>query len=673
MPSSQAESNKVMNYNSDHVSKQRQSTDEEDEVFQDASAEVESPMTAEQQVEQQEQEEYTINTSDVDPNQITAVIYSSDDELVQEMEQLKAVIDLVLNSEFGKAQKFLESKPESLCFTHGYSVLMTIKSMMTFEKADFKRALDLCSKTILMADVMRLTSNKNRRKKQGFFRSMVNSLTGREGGAGESIFDEMTLVERHAELIYAEIHLSKAMISIFHDESILSFIKEGIKIRQSWFTYKKIYQWLNQQSVQHPDKLNREFCDAHFLSGVQLGIGLFNLILGLLPERALQLMEFAGFSGSKQVGLDTLADTSSLGGIRYFVCQLMLVGFYVVIPAQYPYMDRNERLISDIMTQQLTQHPKSAFYLFFQGRVEFLHRQHDKAIDYCERSMSSQRDWVQLHHICMWSNAICSCIQMNYQNAQNLMAELQKSSRWSKATNCYLVGIFMYMQLNDKMSQEDQVSLKFQIDHSFRDVPQLMQRIAGRRIPIEKFVNRKTRKYFAQKQRLFLPAFEMMLIWGAFHYMPTELLQVAAQQVEQELESMDKITSSGTQLSNGYDYYQDDVALGHYMLAVIRRSLKDYRASLLEFDVVIAQRQSIKLDHYIIAYAYYDRAVLYLLQFTEANSNTDDAEKKQYLKNAKSDLEMALKSSKKISLENSLNLRVHFASRRVEELEATLT
>ena len=46
--------------------------------------------------------------------------------------------------------------------------------------------------------------------------------------------------------------------------------------------------------------------DAHFRSGVQLGVGMSNLLLSMMPSRLLALIELFGYKGDRQIGLQTL-------------------------------------------------------------------------------------------------------------------------------------------------------------------------------------------------------------------------------------------------------------------------------------------------------------------------------------------------------------------------------
>ncbi|KAG8315449.1 Tetratricopeptide repeat protein 39B [Homalodisca vitripennis] len=97
----------------------------------------------------------------------------------------------------------------------------------------------------------------------------------------------------HAELCYAESLLLKSMLTFIEDESLVNFIKGGIKIRSCFNSYKECANILHQRHW--TDETHK----VHFESGVRMGIGAFNLMISLLPSRIIKLLEFIGFSGSK--------------------------------------------------------------------------------------------------------------------------------------------------------------------------------------------------------------------------------------------------------------------------------------------------------------------------------------------------------------------------------------
>ncbi len=102
---------------------------------------------------------------------------------------------------------------------------------MTFDPKDISYALALLRTAVECAHVYR--------KKDG---SIIGNLAQFVKGAS---LDAMTLLQRHAELIYAEAYLLKALITILNDESFVSFIREGTSIPE-------LDSPLNESRDKHP-------------------------------------------------------------------------------------------------------------------------------------------------------------------------------------------------------------------------------------------------------------------------------------------------------------------------------------------------------------------------------------------------------------------------------------
>ena len=90
------------------------------------------------------------------------------------------------------------------------------------------------------------------------------------------------------------------------------------------------------------------------------------------------------------------------------------------------------------------------------------------------------------------------------------------SQKWSKAVYAYGVAALL-VQLGGEANQAEGLKL-------MKEVPKLRQRIAGKSIPLEKFVARKSRKCEAQGGRLVLPALELAYILHAVSRAPCAVL-----------------------------------------------------------------------------------------------------------------------------------------------------
>lgn len=79
------------------------------------------------------------------------------------------------------------------------------------------------------------------------------------------------------------------------------------------------------------------------------------------------------------------------------------------------------------------------------------------------------------------------------------------------------------------------------VEFSYRDAPQWKQRIAGKSLPMEKFVVKKTERFFAQKKKLVLPAVELLYVWNLFKILgkKRELMQNMYKIIEKALAKLD--------------------------------------------------------------------------------------------------------------------------------------
>lgn len=88
---------------------------------------------------------------------------------------------------------------------------------MTFDADDLQNALEICRNIHITATALR---------KQGDgIMSRVGGLV--RPGAGVQRVKQMTLIERHAELVYAESSLMKAMLAIVAGGDWMGLIKEA--------------------------------------------------------------------------------------------------------------------------------------------------------------------------------------------------------------------------------------------------------------------------------------------------------------------------------------------------------------------------------------------------------------------------------------------------------------
>ncbi len=108
-------------------------------------------------------------------------------------------------------------------------------------------------------------------------------------------YDAYTEEELHAEICYGECLLLKACLTFCEDETLVSFVRAGLKVRACFQSFREGWNALNERDWETADSEYKN----DFESGVRLGIGAFNLLISLLPARIMRLLEFIGFQGNR--------------------------------------------------------------------------------------------------------------------------------------------------------------------------------------------------------------------------------------------------------------------------------------------------------------------------------------------------------------------------------------
>lgn len=107
---------------------------------------------------------------------------------------------------------------------------------------------------------------------------------------------------------------------------------------------------------------------------------------------------------------------------------------------------------------------------------------------------------------------ICS-LRLDWREASLYATYLVENSKWSRTIYSYQKAAVMLMLPNLTPTE------KLSIDNLMRDCPKYKQRIAGKSLPMEKFICKKSARYFIQGKSLCLPAIELMYLWNTFKVM----------------------------------------------------------------------------------------------------------------------------------------------------------
>ncbi|XP_013794256.2 tetratricopeptide repeat protein 39A-like isoform X2 [Limulus polyphemus] len=507
-------------------------------------------------------------------------------DLQEVLDETIGALDLFLNNKFNESLSIISSRAHtSIYHGVGRGMVLFIQAVMTMETSDIDLAMDALKQAVKV-------SQRYRKKV-----STVSRIFHRPD------YNTYTEVEVHAELIYAECLLMNAILTFVYDQSLLTFLKGGIRIRSCYQSYKECLHILKTRNFEDEGR------KRHFESGVCMGVGAFNLMISQLPTRVLKLLEFIGFSGNKMFGQKQLEEGCNLrDGLRSPLCVIILSGFHTYVVYALGLCDGDLGLCEKHIKKMLKKYPKGALYLFCDARLKQLQGKVDEAIQTYDDSIKAQQEWRQFHYMCFWEKIWCYCYKCDWVNAANCCDTLCKECRWSPATYYYLYGCFLYMQMLD-----GKTSLLEEIVNTFKKVPELKQKFAGKSAPIEKFCVKRAEKFFRQDQQLTLPIVEVLYLWHGFPVLAKapHLLRVYLHMIESNV-------SKAKKAKENHEAVDD-----YYMLTLLRGVVLKYLDCPLQaeeyFKEIVRNEKEIKEDSFIPPYAAGELAIM----FTEQGRNSE--------------------------------------------------
>lgn len=476
-------------------------------------------------------------------------------------------------------------------------------------------------------------------------------------------------------------------------------MREGLHVRASYYTYKTLQKFLNHVREQALLGKNVSSCrvDDHFTSGVSLGIGLFNLMISLLPSSLVKLVNFIGFSSDRAYGMEVLEAVGGWEeyrglptdqfpppqeaneGLRRQFCDMSLMLYHIILSKLIPLSDVNEEVSDRILAYSLSIYPNGVFFLFFSGRQLGARAQLDEAKSQYQKAIDMQKDWKQLQHMCYWELGLINLLQQNWKESLDCYNTLFQESNWSKCVYTYLqaISLYNYATHDTTLTEEKKQEMIKEAGEMMARVPKAKQKIAGKSIPLEKFVARKARKFITQNNRLLFADLEALNAFCAFDFMTIELLHNNLSRTTKEIHRLTHETKHEEALN-----YYDDLCLSHYMRSMVLRLLIDQirdspdrpewektQAESIQF--VMDHANKIQLDHYIYYFTRYEQARVHIVkeEFTEAKaiiqSIIKSSEKGHFNVGA------GPHAKNKYSLENTLLFKCHNCVTEIEALSKT--
>uniref|UniRef100_A0A672GH05 Tetratricopeptide repeat protein 39A-like n=1 Tax=Salarias fasciatus TaxID=181472 RepID=A0A672GH05_SALFA len=490
-------------------------------------------------------------------------------------------LDLFLNNHFNESLERLRPRVnESMYHALIYATVLEMQAMMTFQHEDLSNA----------GNTMKSAQEVCQRSLNHF--------------------------KLHAEVCFAECQLQRAALTFLQDENMV------MNSRLFYFKVKKAEVLL--------------FMGCCFFLPVQT--------LSLFPPRILKLLEFAGFSGDKDLGLALLRDGATGTNLRSMLCALLLLCYYTFLTFLLGTGEGEVAEAETLLKPFQLRYPQGAIFLFFAGRIEEIKGNIDKAVALFDDGCKAQQTWKQFHHMCYWELMWCFTYKREWKMAYFYADLLSQESRWSKAMYMYMKAAYLSMLPQDEARPfgEDEVEL-------FRRVPTLKQKIAGKSPPTEKFAIRKARRYKSpQPVRLPVPVLEMMYIWNGF-----SMIKKQPQLTEGMLQTLSEAERRILEAPEN-EYTLDDCCVIHMLKGLCLKNQGLLRDAEDHFIKVCANEKKIRFDDYLVPNCLVELSLLYV----------DQGRREEAIKL----LRKAKHNYKDYSMESRTQFRVHAALSKLKEV-----
>ncbi|KAJ7506158.1 hypothetical protein B0H11DRAFT_2186288 [Mycena galericulata] len=457
--------------------------------------------------------------------------------------------------------------------------------------------------------------------------------------------------------------------------------------------------------------------DVHFRSGVYLGAGMSALIISLLPSRLLSVVELFGYAADRGEALEILGRAGGWGrvsaasaaraaraangegsafsadddwhaheyddedtppgvstaqeGVRRGICDMALLIFHLVM-GSFTFDGVDVPMAARIVKWNLKRYPEGVFFLFGAGRLSLARSQPQRAIEYYTKAMAAQKQYRNLHHISFWEMAVANLALADVAASLEYWRYLENEATWSKSIYSYGMAVCLLASQSASDDKGEEVRTE-EARKLMEKVPTLRQKIAGKSIPLEKFVARKARKFLAQGGRLMLPALEISYVFSAIAHAPRVVVETRMLPSVRAALAALAAHKEGERAQG----YWDDYCLARFLEGVCLRyvAFPDPDAVLdpaevvgmsrdeaaqgarAAFEAVFTSGPKIELDHHLVYHSHYElgRLLACLGDVTEARRHFELVLSGKYL-------EVGPSGKKgRYSMENALNMRTNAA------------
>ena len=469
----------------------------------------------------------------------------------------KEGVNLILTNQFAKANEFNSRNATVDCkVALLHSLLSFGNAMGSYSQDDLTRALDSCTRSEEMG------------KKQ------------------EKSFSKDPYLHIEAQLVQADALLLRSLIQSVQEE----YMRMMWNMRTSYNLYHAAQKEVSTYNGPYKDDLR---------GWAKYGVGLFNLVLSLMPPSMLSLATTLGFEGDKNKGLVMLNECKNSPSFMSPFSAILLCSYYLII-AQYTGDDDPNNLIEarKILDWSQEKYPNGAFFAYMESKYYRSLNQTRKAIEIADATVPLVKALPSIEVLFYYQKGWCAFFDLGWIECAETFDKLlhatpggdyvpQNGARTTPAATtgvkptpasaqalyAYQIGL-CYAMVGDW----------HRADWYIRGVPSWLQKNPKL---IEQWGKRKAAEYMSRTRRIKedveLDICEMMQAWNGYTQMSKEKLG--------EAEAM-LVAAQSAERKGSFKWSEEDNCRCILQLSAIRNALHRYAEANKDLTALIERSKT---------------------------------------------------------------------------------
>lgn len=429
-------------------------------------------------------------------------------------EDIERILSIFLCNDINGALNEIEPKLDVHYFYHVIkAVFISLNGMITFDDHSLNQAIEVIAVSMKSVSV-------NRRKRPSIITSLWTSVN----------YDDWTNDEVYAELSHLILSAYNTLMILATEKTISGLVKAGYYAKSSMSTLKECDAIKDTRTRWSSPRTRLNFEHA-----VNLGHGLFGMVISMSPPRILKILSYFGYHFDREKSLKLLESIAFSDSVWSPISGLALLGYHLEIEFIAGLGHCDLELTHRLICINRKRFPGSGFFLMFEGIHEQISGNLDMAMELITKSRQTFTQWIEWQNACDWLLVWIYSIQRKWPEAEECIKSLKEKCSWSPCVFTYIHGAIKQMMVDELVivmeacpspdanvrlvNQVKMDQLRHEIDDLLQLAPKLKNSMAGKTIYFEKFVTKrcqildKERKLDTEAQ-LCLPMLEQLFFWN---------------------------------------------------------------------------------------------------------------------------------------------------------------